>query len=99
MATFPQLRMRRLRRSESLRALVRETRLDVSDLIYPMFVVEGKGTAHVGDETWSVAPNDIFVVPGWAWHSFEAPEDLTLFSLSDRTLQQHLGYWREQGAS
>src|SRR3990170_1757681 len=43
MATFPQLRLRRLRRSESLRALVRETRLDVSDLIYPMFVVEGKG--------------------------------------------------------
>ena len=42
MATFPQLRMRRMRRTESLRALVRETRLDVSDLIYPMFVVEGK---------------------------------------------------------
>ncbi|MBI2849632.1 MAG: porphobilinogen synthase [Chloroflexi bacterium] len=43
MATFPQLRLRRMRRTESLRALVRETRLDVSDLIYPMFVVEGKG--------------------------------------------------------
>ncbi len=43
MATFPQVRLRRLRRTESLRALVRETRLEVSDLIYPMFVVEGKG--------------------------------------------------------
>ena len=43
MATFPKLRMRRMRRTESLRALVRETRLDVGDLIYPMFVVEGKG--------------------------------------------------------
>ncbi|OGO21708.1 MAG: delta-aminolevulinic acid dehydratase [Chloroflexi bacterium RBG_16_51_9] len=43
MATFPQLRLRRLRRTESLRALVRETWLDVSALIYPMFVVEGKG--------------------------------------------------------
>ncbi|MEK7353876.1 MAG: porphobilinogen synthase, partial [Chloroflexota bacterium] len=43
MPAFPQLRLRRLRRTESLRALVRETRLEVSDLIYPMFVVEGKG--------------------------------------------------------
>jgi gentisate 1,2-dioxygenase len=59
-------------------------------------VVEGSGTAHVGDEAWSIAPNDIFVVPGWVWHHFEAPEDLVLFSLSDRTLQQHLGFWREQ---
>ena len=43
MPAFPQLRLRRLRRTESLRALVRETRLEVNDLIYPMFVIEGKG--------------------------------------------------------
>jgi porphobilinogen synthase len=40
---FPQLRLRRLRRTEALRSLVRENRIDVSDLIYPMFVVEGNG--------------------------------------------------------
>lgn len=40
---FPQLRLRRLRRTEGLRALVRENRVDVGDLIYPMFVIEGKG--------------------------------------------------------
>jgi porphobilinogen synthase len=38
---FPQLRLRRLRRTEALRSLVRENRIDVSDLVYPMFVVEG----------------------------------------------------------
>ncbi len=43
MASFPRSRPRRLRRTESLRALVRETRIDVTDLIYPMFVIEGKG--------------------------------------------------------
>ena len=43
MADFPRLRLRRLRRTERLRALVRENRVDVSDLVYPMFVVEGKG--------------------------------------------------------
>ncbi len=40
---FPRTRMRRLRRSDSIRALVRETRLSIEDLIYPLFVVHGKG--------------------------------------------------------
>lgn len=35
-------RMRRLRVSEVMRSLVRETRVTVSDLIYPIFVIEGK---------------------------------------------------------
>jgi porphobilinogen synthase len=40
---FPIQRLRRLRQHEALRRMVRETRLSISDLIYPMFVVEGKG--------------------------------------------------------
>jgi porphobilinogen synthase len=43
MIGFPQLRLRRLRRTESLRALVRENRVNIGDLVYPLFVVEGKG--------------------------------------------------------
>jgi porphobilinogen synthase len=39
---FPIQRLRRLRQHESLRRMVRETRLTPSDLIYPMFVMEGK---------------------------------------------------------
>ena len=35
--------MRRLRRNESLRALVRETTLDAGDLIYPLFICPGEG--------------------------------------------------------
>jgi len=41
MTNFPALRLRRLRRTEPLRNLVRETRIDISDLIYPLFVIEG----------------------------------------------------------
>src|SRR5580704_11240580 len=41
--SFPQTRMRRLRRSEPLRALVRETVLEPGDLIYPLFVCPGEG--------------------------------------------------------
>jgi len=40
---FPEIRMRRLRRSEPLRALVRETRLDPGDFIYPLFICPGEG--------------------------------------------------------
>ncbi len=41
--TFPVNRMRRLRRTGPLRALVRETVLNPGDLIYPLFVCPGKG--------------------------------------------------------
>ncbi|HTY84013.1 MAG TPA: porphobilinogen synthase [Silvibacterium sp.] len=41
--SFPESRMRRLRRTESLRALVRETTLDPGDLIYPLFLCPGEG--------------------------------------------------------
>jgi porphobilinogen synthase len=41
--SFPENRMRRLRRSEPLRALVRETTLDPGDLIYPLFICPGQG--------------------------------------------------------
>ncbi|MFI5094886.1 MAG: porphobilinogen synthase [Candidatus Acidiferrum sp.] len=39
--SFPTHRPRRLRRSEALRGLVRETRLTTAGLIYPMFVCPG----------------------------------------------------------
>ncbi len=39
---FPRHRLRRLRQHEPLRRLVRETRVSVSDLIYPLFVTVGR---------------------------------------------------------
>jgi len=43
---FPVNRPRRLRRSESIRRLVRETHLEPSQLILPLFVVEGENERH-----------------------------------------------------
>ncbi len=40
---FPESRPRRLRRTASLRAMVRETRLSPADFIYPLFVEPGAG--------------------------------------------------------
>lgn len=39
---YPIQRLRRLRQHEAFRRMVRETRLSASDLIYPLFVMEGK---------------------------------------------------------
>jgi porphobilinogen synthase len=43
MTGFPLFRSRRLRRTEPLRNLVRETHISVRDLVYPLFIVEGNG--------------------------------------------------------
>jgi porphobilinogen synthase len=40
---FPSYRPRRLRTNETIRAMVRETSLSASDLIYPLFVKPGSG--------------------------------------------------------
>jgi porphobilinogen synthase len=41
--SFPQTRLRRLRETPAVRALVRENRVHPHDLMAPLFVVEGKG--------------------------------------------------------
>jgi len=48
---FPITRMRRLRKNENLRRMVRETSLSVDNLIYPLFVTYGKS---VKDEIGSM---------------------------------------------
>ena len=39
---FPAVRMRRMRRDEFSRRLMREARISTDDLIYPLFIIEGK---------------------------------------------------------
>ena len=43
MPKFPEYRPRRLRRTDALRRLVRETHVHVADLIQPYFVTTGTG--------------------------------------------------------
>src|SRR5438128_7086989 len=56
---FPQQRARRLRGSEGLRRMVRETRVTVDDLVYPLFIAPGTGlkreiASMPGNFHWSV---------------------------------------------
>ena len=57
--TFPVTRLRRLRMTESLRRMVRETRLSPASFVYPLFVCPGEGvrkeiSSMPGNYQWSV---------------------------------------------
>ena len=81
---FPTNRPRRLRRTGVLRDMVRETRLDKSDLIYPLFVRHGKG---IRNEIASMPGNYQFSVDtvvdevGLAWD--EGVRSVILFGLPE----------------
>ena len=62
-------------------------------------VVEGRGTAHIGDRSFDFEPHDVFVVPAWTPYHLTAAEDCVLFALSDRAAQEKLGFWREEDPS
>jgi len=96
--SFPAQRMRRMRRSEPLRALVRETVLEPGDLIYPLFICPGKGVR-----------NPIGSMPGVFNLSVdeavrEAEEaaqlgigGLLLFGLPEAKDEEGTGAWEENG--
>ncbi|MGQ0699277.1 MAG: gentisate 1,2-dioxygenase [Panacagrimonas sp.] len=57
--------------------------------------LEGEGIALIGDAEFRFVPNDVFVVPSWHSLRLAASRETTLFSYSDRPMQQVLGLWRE----
>lgn len=82
---FPRQRMRRLRQHESLRRMVRETSLSVSDLIYPMFVINGRDrreeiVSMPGQYRWSA---DLLVKEATDVHLLGIPA-VILFGIPDR---------------
>ena len=58
-------------------------------------VVEGSGSVHIGEQAFAFQAKDIFVVPSWATLSFDAADDVVLFSYSDRPVQEAMGVLRE----
>ncbi len=92
------MRMRRLRRSESLRALVRETVLDPGDLIYPLFLCPGKGVRH---EVGSMPGVFNLSVDEAVREAEEAAKlgvgGLLLFGLPESKDEQGTGAWDENG--
>ena len=96
---FPVDRPRRLRRTTQLRDLVRETRLHVDDLIYPLFVQSGDG---VKEEIAAMPGNYHFSVNRLVEEVGEAAEEgvkaVLLFGLPDDKDDQGSGAWDPEGA-
>jgi gentisate 1,2-dioxygenase len=58
--------------------------------------LEGAGEAEIDGTTHRFTESDVFVVPSWHTLRLRAAKPVTLFSFSDRPVQQALGLWREQ---
>ena len=95
MADFPEVRLRRFRRSPGLRALVRETRLSLDQFVMPLFVAPES------------LPNE--QLPGMARYSVDdvvrEVEDLVrlgvqaviLFGIPEEKDEQATGAWEDEG--
>jgi porphobilinogen synthase len=59
MSSFPITRLRRLRRTEALRSLVRETRLDLGRLVMPLFACPGEGVVNPIDGLEGIAQRSV----------------------------------------
>jgi len=96
--SFPEVRMRRLRRTESLRALVRETTVEPGDLILPLFICPGEGVRKaVGS-----MPGVFNLSVDEAVREAEAAAalgigGLLLFGLPETKDEQGTGAWDENG--
>lgn len=60
--------------------------------------VQGRGRCIIDGTAYEWGPNDVFVVPSWAWHSHESLDgaDAVLHSVSDATLVAKMHLFREQ---
>lgn len=96
--TFPVTRFRRLRQSEPLRSLVRETRLTPEAFVYPLFVCLGEG---VRKEVGSMPgvfnlSVDEAVKEAREAHSLGIPA-VILFGLPEKKDEAATGAWAEDG--
>jgi len=95
---FPVTRMRRLRQSEALRSMVRETRLSPHALVYPLFVCPGKGVRKPVSSMPGVAnlSVDELVKEAREARAAEVPA-VILFGLPEKKDEVATGAWAEDG--
>jgi porphobilinogen synthase len=94
-STFPLTRLRRLRSSGALRSLVRETRLDLDSLVYPLFV----GPTTLPNEALPAlgrfSVNDL-VAEAEELRGLGVPA-VILFGIPDEKDEQGSGAWDDEG--
>jgi porphobilinogen synthase len=96
--TFPITRLRRLRQSEPLRSLVRETRLTPDSFVYPLFVCPGEGVRREVGSMPGVfnLSVDEAVKEARETYSLGIPA-VILFGLPEKKDEVATGAWAEDG--
>jgi porphobilinogen synthase len=96
--SFPANRMRRMRRNQALRDLVRETSLEPGDLIYPLFICPGKGVRNPIGSMPGVFNLSVDEAVREAEESAELGiGGLLLFGLPESKNETGTGAWEENG--
>ena len=95
MSAFPATRLRRLRRTDALRGLVRETRLDLDDFVMPLFV--GPTTAR-NEELPAMSRYSVEDLVGEAGElAAGGVKALLLFGVPEEKDDEGSGAWEEDG--
>jgi porphobilinogen synthase len=94
-SSFPVTRLRRLRRSDRLRALVRETRLDLDDFVLPLFVGPATEPNHELPALGRFSVDDLTAEAGEAARL--GVRAVLLFGIPDEKDAEGSGAWDDDG--
>ncbi len=98
MSSFPVTRLRRLRRTDALRALVRETQLDLDDFVMPFFACPGEGVVRPVDGLEAIAQLSIDELVREAGELARlGVKALLLFGIPEEKDEEGSGAWEEDG--
>jgi porphobilinogen synthase len=98
MASFPVTRLRRLRRTDALRSLVRETRLSLDDVVMPLFACPGEGVVRPIEGLAGIAQRSIDeIAREGAELQRLGVRAVLLFGIPEEKDEEGSGAWDEDG--
>jgi len=97
-SSFPATRLRRLRRTEALRSLVRETRLGLDDVVAPLFACPGEGVVRPVEGLPGIAQRSVDEVAreGAELHRLGVRAVL-VFGIPEEKDEEGSGAWEDDG--
>jgi porphobilinogen synthase len=97
-SAFPVTRLRRLRRTEALRSLVRETRLDRDRVVAPLFACPGEGVVNPADGLPGIAQRSVDELVREAAELHDAGiRAVLLFGIPEEKDDDGSGAWDDDG--
>ena len=98
MTSFPVTRLRRLRRTDTLRALVRETSLSLDDVVMPLFACPGEGVVRPVGELDGIAQRSVDEIVREAGELASlGVRAVLLFGIPEEKDEEGSGAWETDG--